>query len=358
MRNFVSASNSAPKTPHTRALFFFGAIVLGLALGTLYYFYDELYKPNVNVPDEDSFVYIPTGSTKADVVRHLTKSGLIDNMSSLTRAMDRLEYGRKIYPGKYKITRHMNNKKMVRMLAAGMQTPVDLTFGSVRTRQRLAGIIARQIEPDSVSLLLAMKDEMLANSYGFNAENFVAMLLPNKYQMYWNVSVNDFMRRMKKEWDTFWSSNDREEKLKRTGLTRSEVVVLASIISEETTKVDEMPTIAGVYINRLRKRMALQADPTVRYAVGDFSMRRILTVHTKIKSPYNTYRQRGLPPGPICIPSIRVVDAVLSYEQHDYMFFCARADFSGYHTFTKSFAQHTAAAAQYQRALNRRNIFQ
>jgi UPF0755 protein len=292
------------------------------------------------------------------VLYHLSQSKFVDNMSSLTRAMDRLEYGRKIYPGKYKITRNMNNKKLVRMLAAGMQTPVDLTFGSVRTRQRLAGIIARQIEPDSVSLLLAMTDEMLANSYGFNSENFTTMLIPNKYQMYWNVSVNDFMRRMKSEWDKFWAGNGREEKLKRTGLTRSEAVILASIISEETTKVDEMPTIAGVYLNRLRKRMALQADPTVRYAVGDFSMRRILTVHTKIRSPYNTYRQRGLPPGPICVPSIKVVDAVLNYEQHDYMFFVARADFSGYHTFTKTYAQHTAAAATYQRSLNARRIFQ
>ncbi|MDR2937808.1 MAG: endolytic transglycosylase MltG [Prevotellaceae bacterium] len=358
MRNFVSATNSAPKTPASRALFLFGAVALGLALGAMYYFYDELYKPNVNVPDEGAFVYIPTGSTKENVVFELEKSGYIDNMSSLVRAMERLEYGRKIYPGKYKISRGLNNKKLVRILAAGMQTPVNLTIGSVRTRQRLAGIIARQIEPDSVSLLLAMRDAMLAHSYGFNVENFAAMFLPNTYQLYWNVSVSDFLKRMNGEWEKFWSSNDRDDRLKRTGLSRTEAVVLASIVSEETSKVDEMPTIAGVYINRLRKRMALQADPTVRFAVGDFSVRRILTAHTKIQSPYNTYRNRGLPPGPICIPSTRVIDAVLNYEEHDYIFFCARADFSGYHSFTKTYAQHMSSANAYQRALNRRSIFQ
>jgi len=358
MKNFVSASNSAPKTFHLRALFLFGAIVLGLAFGTLYYFYDELYDSNVNVPKEGDFVYIPTGSTRADVVFYLDRSGLIDDLPSLVRAMDRLEYGRKIYPGRYKITHGMSNKKLVRMLASGMQTPVELTFGSVRTRQRLAGIIARQIEPDSVSLLLAMKDEMLANSYGFTSETFVAMLLPNKYQLYWNVSVNDFFRRMNSEWERFWASGHREEKLRRVKLTRVEAVILASVVSEETSKEDEMPTIAGVYLNRLRRQMPLQADPTVRYAVGDFTLRRILISHTKVPSLYNTYRRTGLPPGPICVPSIKAVDAVLNYHQHDYLFFCAKADFSGYHVFTKSFAQHAANAELYQRALNLRGIFQ
>jgi len=358
MKNFVSATSSAPKTSHSKALFFFGAVALGLAVGTLYYFYDELYKPNVNVPAEGDFVYIPTGSTKADVIFHLGKSGLIDDMSSLIRAMDRLEYGRKIYAGKYKITHNMNNKKLVRILASGMQTPVNLQLGSVRTRQRLAGIIANQLEPDSVSLLLAMKDEMLAHSYGFNAENFIVMLIPNTYQMYWNVTVNDFFRRMKSEWDKYWAANGREDKLKRIGLTRSEAVILASIVSEETSKVDEMPLIAGVYINRLRKRMALQADPTVRYALGDFTVRRILISHTKIYSPYNTYRQRGLPPGPICIPSTTAIDAVLNYKHHDYMFFCAKADFSGYHVFAKHYEQHAHNAALYQNALNQQKIFQ
>ena len=357
MKNFVSANQAAPKAPHTRALFYLCAIALGLAFGALYYFYDELYKPNVNVPKEGGFVYIPTGSTKADVIFHLAKSGVVDNMSSLTRAMDRLEYGRKIYPGRYKVTHNMNNKRLVRILAGGMQTPVDLTFGNARTRQRLAGIIASQIEPDSLSLLLAMKDEMLAHSYGFNAENFAAMLLPNKYQVYWNITVNDFFRRMHSEWEKFWKSNNREAKLKRTGLTRAEAVVLASIVSEETSKVDEMPTIAGVYVNRLRKRMPLQADPTVRYALGNFALRRILIAHTKVKSPYNTYYRSGLPPGPICVPSAAAIDAVLSYQQHDYIYFCAKADFSGYHVFAKSYAQHSANAAAYQRALNRRSIY-
>jgi UPF0755 protein len=333
-----------------------GALALGVTVGTLCYFYGELYKPNVNAPEEGRLICIPTGSTRTDVLYYIIKNGVVKNPTSFIRAAGRLKYGRKIFSGCYKVLPSMGNKQLVRMLMLGAQTPVNLCFRSVRTRQRLAGAIARQIEPDSAALLQAMTDEALAASFGFTSETFAAMFIPNTYELYWNVSVDDFLKRMYKEWNSFWRSGNREQKLERLGLSRIETVILASIVSEETLKVDEMPTIAGVYINRLRKNMLLQADPTVRYATGNFTGRRVLLSHTQVLSPYNTYRRQGLPPGPICIPSPAVIDAVLSYSEHSYMFFCAKADFSGYHSFSKTFAQHLTNATAYQRALNSMKI--
>jgi UPF0755 protein len=345
------------KVYRLKALIMLGSLALGLGGGTLYYFYHVFFKPNVNAPAEGYFIYISTGSTKEDVLRHVIKSRVVKNSTTFVRAVARMKYGAKIYPGRYKVTPDMGNHRLIRMLASGTQTPVKLNLQSARTRQRLAGAIARQIEPDSTSLLQALTDEAVASSFGFTAENFTAMFIPNTYELYWSMSVDNFLKRMHKEWDGFWQLNNREQKLERLGLSRVEAVVLASIVAEETQKVDEMPTIAGVYVNRLRKRVALQADPTVRYATGDFAIRRILLAHTQIKSPYNTYRQRGLPPGPICTPPPAAIDAVLNYEEHRYMFFCAKDDFSGYHVFSQTFAQHVSHAATYQRALNKMKVF-
>ncbi|MDR1225976.1 MAG: endolytic transglycosylase MltG [Prevotellaceae bacterium] len=357
MRNFTSAKNNTPKSSLSKPLNFLGAIVLGLALGTLYYFYDELYGSNVKAPEQGGYIYIPTGSTKDDVIRHLASSGYIENMNTLRRAMNRLEYGRKVYPGRFKLVQGMSNKKVVRMLASNMQYPVDFMVPSVRTRERLAGTLAKQVEPDSMSIILAMTDETMARKYGFNTDSFFSMFVPNKYQVYWNISLNGLFDRMNKEWENFWRNNGRDKKLKRSKLSREQVVVLASIVCEETTKYDEMPTVAGVYINRLNKGIRLQADPTVRYAMGDFSVHRILASQTKVPHNYNTYRIKGLPPGPICTPDTRAIDAVLNYEQHDYLYFCARSDFSGYHAFAKTYEQHIRNAQEYQRTLNRMQIF-
>jgi UPF0755 protein len=345
------------KTFRPKALFMFGALALGVCTGILYYFYSELYKPNVNAPKEGKRIYVATGSTKADVLSYIIRSGLVKNSVTFVRAVNRLGYGRKIYSGCYTITPRMGNKRLIHMLASGAQTPVELSFHSIRTRQRLTGAIARQIEPDSISLLEAITNEAQANRFGFTAENFTAMFIPNTYEVYWNVSVDDFLKRMYREWNSFWQSNNRDQKLERLGLSRVEAIILASIVAEETLKVDEMPTIAGVYVNRMRRHVALQADPTVRYAAGNFAIRRILRSHTQIPSPYNTYYRQGLPPGPICTPSPAAIDAVLNFEEHSYMFFCAKADFSGYHTFSKTFAQHLIHATAYQRALNSMKVF-
>ena len=180
------------------------------------------------------------------------------------------------------------------------------------------------------------------------------MFIPNTYEMYWNSSADDFIRRMKKESDRFWKS--RDAKLARTGLSRDEATTLASIVYEETKRKDEMPVVAGVYINRLKRGMPLQADPTVKFAVGDFSIKRVLYAHLDVDSPYNTYKYSGLPPGPICMPSIAAIDAVLDYADHDYLYFCAKDDLSGAHNFAKTLADHNRNAAAYARALNRLKI--
>ena len=185
-------------------------------------------------------------------------------------------------------------------------------------------------------------------------QTFMAMFIPNTYEVYWNCSVNDLLQRMKRESDRFWAS--RDAKLARCGLTRNEAITLASIVYEETKRQSEMPVVAGVYINRLRRGMPLQADPTVKFALGDFSLRRILHKHLEVDSPYNTYRVVGLPPGPICMPSIAAIDAVLNYQEHDYLYFCAKEDLSGAHNFARTLAEHNRNARAYAAALNRLKI--
>ncbi|NJM16447.1 MAG: endolytic transglycosylase MltG [Bacteroidales bacterium] len=204
--------------------------------------------------------------------------------------------------------------------------------------------------------MLAFRDTALVDSLGFNAQTFPAMFIPNTYELYWTVTAKGFIVRMHKEYQQFWDRN-RTEKLQRSGLSQLEVSALAAIVDEETRFNSEKPRVAGVYVNRLKKGMKLQADPTVKFAVGNFNIKRVLHAHLAVASPYNTYKNYGLPPGPIRIPSIAGIDAVLNYEKHEYIYFCANADFSGKHAFAKTLAQHNANAAKYRRALNRNKIW-
>ena len=245
---------------------------------------------------------------------------------------------------------------IVRMIKLGLQTPVNVTMNNVKTPAYLAGKLARQIDADSVELVKAFMDKQKAKELGFdNPLTMFSIFIPNTYEFYWTVTPEEFIERMNKEYKRFWE-NGRDQKRQRTKLNRVEVTTLASIVYEETRKVDEMPRIAGVYINRLRKGIPLQADPTIKYAMQDFGLRRILYRHLKYESPYNTYLNRGLPPSPICMPSIQAIDAVLNYEQHDYIFFCARPTFDGYHNFARTLSEHNANARAYQRELNKRKI--
>jgi UPF0755 protein len=240
-------------------------------------------------------------------------------------------------------------------LRAGKQDPVKLVFNNIRTKQELAGNISAQIEADSVSILTKLDDNNYLKQFGFTSQNVMSMFIPNTYEVYWNITAEKFMERMFKENKAFWNEK-RIQKLKEIRLTQLEAYTLASIVEKETNQNDEKPDVAGVYINRLRDGWLLQADPTLVFALGDFSIKRVLNVYKTINSPYNTYMYLGLPPGPICLPSISSIDAVLNFRQHKYMYFCAREDFSGYHNFAVTLDQHLLNAAKYQQALDKQGI--
>ncbi len=257
--------------------------------------------------------------------------------------------------GHYRLHSGMNVIEIARMLKMGWQTPVQVTINNVRTPAQLAAKLARQIDADSAAVMQALTSKDLAKEVGFETSTLFSMFIPNTYEVYWTVSPEDLVRRMKREYDSFWTP-ERDKARQRSGLSRLEVMTLASIVYEETCKSDEMPRIAGVYINRLRKGIPLQADPTVKFAMQDFSLRRILYKHLKFQSPYNTYINKGLPPTPICMAGRNAIEAVLNFEQHDYLFFCARPTFDGYHNFARTLKEHNANARAYSAELNRRKI--
>lgn len=258
-------------------------------------------------------------------------------------------------PGHYVLTPGTNVLGVARMLKFGMQTPVRVTVDNVRTPAQLARKLARQIDADSASLMQALTSGELAAAVDFDSLTLFSMFLPDSYEFYWTVTPEAFVRRMKREYDRFWTP-ERDSLRRRSGLSRLEVMTLASIVYEETRKSDEMPRVAGVYVNRLRKRIPLQADPTIKYAMQDFALRRIRYKHLKYPSPYNTYIHRGLPPSPICMPGKDAIEAVLRFEKHDYLFFCARPEFDGYHNFARTLREHNANARAYSAELNRRRV--
>lgn len=258
-------------------------------------------------------------------------------------------------PGHYVLEPGMSVIRVARMLKLGLQTPVRVSINNARIPAQLAQKLARQIDADSTAIMRVLTSPEVARSVGFDSVTLFSMFIPNTYEFYWTVTPEEFVQRMKREYDRFWTPG-RDALRERSGLSRLEVMTLASIVYEETRKTDEMPRIAGVYVNRLRKGMPLQADPTVKYAMQDFGLRRILHKHLKYESPYNTYRNKGLPPSPICMPGIDAIDAVLNFEEHDYLFFCARATFDGYHNFARTLREHNANARAYSAELNRRKI--
>lgn len=258
-------------------------------------------------------------------------------------------------PGHYVLKPGMSVIEVARMLKLGMQTPVRVTINNVRIPAQLAQKLARQIDADSAAIMRALTSPDAARSVGFDSVTLFSMFIPDTYEFYWTVTPEEFVQRMKREYDRFWTP-ERDSLRKRSGLSRLGVMTLASIVYEETRKTDEMPRIAGVYVNRLRKGIPLQADPTVKYAMQDFGLRRILYKHLKYPSPYNTYVNKGLPPSPICMPGVNAIDAVLNFERHDYIFFCARPTFDGYHNFARTLREHNANARAYSAELNRRKI--
>jgi UPF0755 protein len=319
--------------------------------------YNRIWRDNINASaGEPIEIYIPTGSDFSDVYQIFREMDILRDTSSFRWVAIKKNYPRHVNPGRYMIQGRPGNNKLVEMLRAGLQEPVRVVFNNIRTPEQFAGIIGEQIEPDSVDILnVFTDDEMLANNR-LNRETVLGVFIPNTYEMYWNTSAELFLERMVREYRVFWNEN-RLSKARKIGLEPMEVMTLASIVDEESYFESEEARIAGLYVNRLKKGIRLQADPTVKYAAGDMNMTRVLRKHTQIESPYNTYRHSGLPPGPIVIPSISAIDAVLDYERHKYLYMCAREDFSGYHNFANTLSQHNKNARSYQNALNRRKIF-
>ena len=318
----------------------------------------RVYQPNIFFAKDatEKYIYIPTGADFLTVTTILSENGLLINSNSFEWLAKQKKYDINIKPGRYKINRALNNNELINLLRSGEQTPVSVRFNNLRTKEQLAGKIASQIEADSLSILEYISDIMFQKKLGLNDDNVVCLFLPNTYEFYWNTSAEEFVDRMIKEYSVFWNSK-RKKKAEDINLSYYEVAVLASIVEkEQSIRFDERQTIAGLYLNRLRRGMHLESDPTLIFALGDFSIRRVLNKDKKIDSPYNTYMYPGLPPGPICIPSINAIDAVLNSKSHDFIFMCAKEDFSGYHNFSKTYVKHLVNARKYHSALNKRKI--
>jgi len=311
-----------------------------------------LYKPNFK-PSERKFVYIYEDVKDFDALcQQLQDSAACIDVRSFRILADYRKYPANMKSGRYAVEPEMNNNTLINHLRLGQQSPIRLIFNNIRLTADLAERLSQQLMIDEDDLLALFADSLYCDSLGFTTATIGAMFIPNTYEVYWNISPKKLFDRMKREYETFWTA-ERRRKAENIRLNPVEIAVLASIVEEETAAPDEYSRVAGLYINRLRKGMLLQADPTVKYALGDFSLRRILNEHLTVESPYNTYLNPGLPPGPIRIPSPRSIDAVLNYEHHNYLYMCAKEDFSGRHNFAVTLAEHARNADRYHAALNR-----
>ena len=331
------------------------AIVGGIK-GFSYYW--NMWKSNISIKSgQSAFLLIYENDKFVDVIKRLETSGVMKNVESFKKMAQKQDYPQNIVPGRYELIDGMGNYVLIRKLKTGRQTPIRITFNNVRTKENLAQKLSKQLMIDSLQIITILTDEMGLEAYNLNPETSVCLFIPNTYEVYWDISPENLLKRMKKEYDIFWTE-ERLMKLNDVGLDQLEVSTLASIVEEETKKKDEKPVVAGLYLNRIHKRIPLQADPTVIFALQDFSLRRVYNEHLTVDSPYNTYKYAGLPPGPIRIPSIESIDAVLNYQDHNYFYMCAKEDFSGYHNFAVTFQEHGKNAEKYRRELNKRGIKQ
>jgi UPF0755 protein len=319
--------------------------------GIVYY---KINSPAFNI-EQPVFIYIDNKTNYVNLIRQLEDSAQLKKSDLFTRLATLMKYPENVKIGKYQVTPKMSYLEAVRMFRSGQQVPVNITFNNIRFKKDFAERIGEQLMFDSDVLLEKLTDNSVCKSFGLDTTTILTLFIPNTYEMYWNISVDNFLARMKKEHDRFWTM-ERLAKAEAIRLTPVEVSILAAIVEEETAVRAEYPIVAGVYLNRLVRGMLLQADPTVKYAVGDVTLRRILFKHLEVDSPYNTYKYSGLPPGPIRMPSISGIDAVLNYQKHNYLYMCAKEDFSGTHNFAVTLSEHNRNAQNYQAALNRMNI--
>jgi UPF0755 protein len=336
--------------PSKKLIFFLLFSMLLISFG--FYIYQIVYTPNVLVGKEDRVIIIPNDATFKTVQDQLHEGDYVQDLISFSFLAKLMDYDKKVKPGRYILKANMTNLEAIRTLRLGKQEPVRITFNNVRLLKDLSikitdnlGMLPEEFEAAAVRF-------SMDNPYGFNKDNLLCMFVPNTYEVLYNISPDALMQRMHDEYVTFWD-DERKQKATNIGLTPVEVSILASIVQAETVKQDEAPVIASLYMNRLKKSMPLQADPTLVFASGNFDLKRVLDIHKEIDSPYNTYKYAGLPPGPINMPRINCIDAVLNYTPSEYLYMCAKEDFSGYHNFTDNYKQQINNANRYQRTLSR-----
>ena len=331
-------------------IFGWGVALGALAAGTLIVAYNSFYGSAI---EKDYSIFVDNDVQYSDFtaeVKQNISSSLKNTAFDLYAS--RLNLDTRLKAGHYTIKQGQSVISVVRMFVLGEQAPVNLVIGEARTLPQLAGRLSKKIIADSTLLLSALRTSELKERYGYQRDSIIAMFVPNTYQVYWTITPEQLLERMNREYKAFWN-NDREAKLATTKLTKYQAMTLASIVYEETKNRGEMPKIAGVYINRLRKNIPLQACPTVKYAMCDFTLTLILYKHLRYDSPFNTYRNAGLPPAPICIPSIAAIDAVLNYDKNNYLYFCAKPEFDGTHNFARTLREHNANSRKYNEALKR-----
>ncbi len=339
--------------------YFLSLLLIVVIAGGLFGYlkYQAIFSPNVPSELSDPFVLIPSNSTFDDVVENLDFNGFISNRKNFEETAKLMSYDKAaIRHGRFQIQPNWSSRELIQHLRSGKQATVKVVLTNERLPHEIAGKVAKAIVSDSLALLTLFRDEAFLKKHNTNAENFTTYIIPNTYDFYWNTSPEKFMERMFKEHDKFWSANNRKAKAKDLGLTPEEVYTLASIVERESNYNPEKPRIAGVYLNRIKKGMLLQADPTAVFATKDFGARRVLNKHIQFDSPYNTYMYPGLPPGPICMASIPSIDAVLTPEDHKYIYFCAKPDDTGQHSFATTLAGHNANANKFRRWLSKRGI--
>ena len=323
----------------------------GLLSTFSFYIYQIFKTANLQVDKEAITFIIPRGATFRSVQDTLYKYDIVQDMVSFSFLAKLMNYTDAVKPGLYTISSDMTNIDAVRLLRAGDQVPSKLTFSHARLVEELYEPVTRYVEIDSNDFKTALDNYIVTNADGFDRQTIIAMFIPNTYQVYYTISPESLINKINGEYHNFWN-DDNLSKAGKIGLTPIEVSTLASIVQAEVTKGDESKIIAGLYMNRLKQGIPLQADPTLVFAVGEFTLKRVLNEHKEVDSPYNTYKNKGLPPGPINMPTIHSLNAVLNYAQHDYIFMCAKEDFSGYHNFTASLREHNENARRYQRQLS------
>jgi UPF0755 protein len=334
--------------PKIKLIIFLGLSMLMISF--TFYFYQVFFTANVLVEKEDKLFVVEEGSTFRSIQQDLRKGGYVNDIVSFSFVARLMKYDTRIKPGRYLLKRNMNNQQAVYALTSGRTEEVKVIFTHVRLISDLGERITANIGVTNKEFYDALDKFIVNNEEGFTQENILTMFIPNTYMVYFNVIPDDLINRFNKEYHRFWTV-ERLDKARSLGLTPIEVSILASIVQAEISEEEEGPIVAGLYLNRLKKDIPLQADPTLVFATGDFTIKRVLNVHKEIDSPYNTYKYTGLPPGPINMPYISSIDAVLNHKKHDYLYMCAREDFSGFHNFASTMEEHLKNARRYQRAL-------